>query len=36
VGSAGYNAGTVSIEGNLSSKVWNVVINGTPQKILLA
>ena len=36
VGSVGYNAGTVSVEGNISSKVWNVVINGVAQKILLA
>ena len=36
VGSAAYNAGTVSAEVNTSTKVWNVVINGTAYKILLA
>ena len=36
VGSSGYNAGTVATEVNASSKVWNVVINGVAQKILLA
>ena len=36
VGAAGYDAGAVTVEGNLSSKVWNVIINGVPQKILLA
>ena len=38
VGSAtvGYEAGSVTTEANSSSKVWNVVINGVQQKILLA
>jgi hypothetical protein len=36
VGSSAYNAGSVATETNTSSKVWNVVINGVAQKILLA
>lgn len=36
VGSASYNAGTVTTEVNTSTKVWNVKINGTDYKILLA
>ena len=36
VGSSAYNAGTVTTEVNASSKVWNVIINGTACKILLA
>jgi hypothetical protein len=36
VGSTSYNAGAVATETNTSSKVWNVVINGVAQKILLA
>ncbi len=36
VGSSTYNAGSVATETNTSSKVWNVVINGVAQKILLA
>ncbi len=36
VGSANFNAGTVATESNSSTKVWNVVINGVAQKILLA
>ena len=36
VGSASYPAGAVATEVNASSKVWNVVINGVAQKILLA
>jgi len=36
VGSATYNAGAVATEVNVSSKVWNVIINGVAQKILLA
>ncbi len=36
VGSSSYNAGAVATETNTSSKVWNVVINGVAQKILLA
>ena len=35
-GTAGYEAGSVTTEANSSSKVWNVVINGVQQKILLA
>ena len=35
-GSATVNAGAVSTESNSSSKVWNVIINGVAQKILLA
>ena len=36
VGSAGRPAGAVTTETNTSTKVWNVVINGVPVKILLA
>lgn len=36
VGSSLYNAGTVSTESISSTKVWNVIINGVAQKILLA
>jgi hypothetical protein len=36
VGSTGTNAGSVTTESNLSLKVWNVIINGVAQKILLA
>ena len=36
VGSSSYDAGAVATETNTSSKVWNVVINGVEQKILLA
>ena len=36
VGSAGTNAGAVTTEVNASTKVWNVIINGVAQKILLA
>ena len=36
VGSAAYPAGAVATEVNASTKVWNVVINGVAQKILLA
>jgi hypothetical protein len=36
VGSAAYPAGAVATEVNASSKVWNVIINGVAQKILLA
>jgi len=36
VGSTSYNAGAVATETNTSSKVWNVVINGVAEKILLA
>lgn len=36
VGSSGTNAGTVTAEVNLSTNVWNVVINGVARKILLA
>jgi hypothetical protein len=36
VGSSTYNAGAVTTESNLSLKVWNVIINGVAQKILLA
>jgi hypothetical protein len=36
IGSAGNNFGTVATEVNTSTKVWNVTINGTPCKILLA
>ena len=36
VGSVSTNAGLVSSEVNVSSKVWNVIINGVAQKILLA
>lgn len=36
VGSTGTNAGSVVTESNSSTKVWNVIINGVAQKILLA
>jgi hypothetical protein len=36
VGSASVNAGAVASEVNTSTKVWNVIINGVAQKILLA
>ena len=36
VGAAGRPAGAVTTETNTSTKVWNVVINGVPVKILLA
>jgi hypothetical protein len=36
VGSSTTNAGSVTTESNLSLKVWNVIINGVAQKILLA
>jgi hypothetical protein len=36
VGTATINAGAVTTESNLSLKVWNVIINGVAQKILLA
>jgi hypothetical protein len=36
IGSAGNNFGTIATEVNTSTKVWNVTINGTPCKILLA
>lgn len=36
VGSSTYNAGSVATEINTSTKVWNVIINGVAQKILLA
>ena len=36
VGSSSVNAGSVATEVNVSSKVWNVIINGVAQKILLA
>lgn len=36
VGSTTYNAGSVTTESNSSTKVWNVIINGVAQKILLA
>jgi hypothetical protein len=36
VGSGAYPAGAVATEVNASSKVWNVIINGVAQKILLA
>jgi hypothetical protein len=36
VGSAGVNAGAVTAEANVSANVWNVIINGVAQKILLA
>jgi len=36
VGSTGTNAGAVATESNSSTKVWNVIINGVAQKILLA
>lgn len=36
VGSLAYNAGSVTAEVNSSTKVWNVIINGVAEKILLA
>jgi hypothetical protein len=36
VGSVPFPAGNVATETNTSSKVWNVIINGVAQKILLA
>jgi hypothetical protein len=36
VGTATINAGSVVTESNSSTKVWNVIINGVAQKILLA
>jgi hypothetical protein len=36
VGSATYNAGSVTAESNVSANVWNVIINGVARKILLA
>jgi hypothetical protein len=36
VGSTGTNAGAVTTEVNVSTQVWNVVINGVARKILLA
>jgi len=36
VGTAARNAGLVATETNTSTKVWNVIINGVAQKILLA
>jgi hypothetical protein len=36
VGSATYPAGAVTTEANISTQVWNVIINGTAYKILLA
>jgi uncharacterized membrane protein len=36
VGTAAVNAGAVAAEVNTSANVWNVVINGVAQKILLA
>jgi hypothetical protein len=36
VGSTSYNAGAVTTEVNASTQVWNVIINGTARKILLA
>jgi len=36
IGSTAYPAGAVATEVNASSKVWNVIINGVAQKILLA
>jgi hypothetical protein len=36
VGSTTYNAGSVTTEVNVSTQVWNVVINGVARKILLA
>jgi hypothetical protein len=35
IGSAGYNAGTVTTEAVSSTKTWTVVINGVVEKILL-
>lgn len=36
VGSSGINAGSVTTEVNVSTQVWNVIINGVARKILLA
>ena len=36
VGSAAYPAGSVVVGANVSSQYWNVIINGTAYKILLA
>jgi len=36
VGSTSYNAGTVTTETSGSTQTWSVIINGVPQKILLA
>ena len=36
LGSAVYNAGSVTAEVNVSANVWNVIINGVARKILLA
>jgi hypothetical protein len=36
VGSSTINAGSVVTESNSSTKIWNVIINGVAQKILLA
>jgi hypothetical protein len=36
VGSAGTNAGAVTVEANISTNAWNVIINGVAHKILLA
>jgi uncharacterized membrane protein len=36
VGTATVNAGAVTAEVNTSANVWNVIINGVAQKILLA
>ena len=36
VGSAAYPAGAITAEVNASTQVWNVRINGTAAKILLA
>jgi len=36
IGSSAYNAGSVTAESNLSTNVWNVIINGVARKILLA
>jgi hypothetical protein len=35
-GSAAVNAGSVVVGANVSSQYWNVIINGTAYKILLA
>ena len=36
VGCNGINAGSVATESNISTQVWNVIINGVAKKILLA
>jgi hypothetical protein len=36
VGTAAINAGAVTAEANISTNVWNVIINGVARKILLA